>query len=80
MLLVTSLPSLLAHHHIGVAGLAASMVLLGLGTGAIKAVVAPFIGDQYTNTQQQLMIRKDGQKVVVDRALTLEYVYNVLYW
>ncbi|OQD98299.1 hypothetical protein PENSOL_c009G01338 [Penicillium solitum] len=34
-------------------GLAFAMVLLGLGTGGIKATVSPFIGDQYTVSTPQ---------------------------
>lgn len=63
-----------------IAGLALSMVLLGLGTGGVKATVSPFIGDQYTTMTPQLVVRKNGEKVIADRTLTLQYIYNILYW
>ncbi|KAK4866681.1 hypothetical protein LT330_008234 [Penicillium expansum] len=61
-------------------GLALAMVLLGLGTGGIKATVSPFIGDQYTVLAPQLVAMKKGERVIVDRTLTLRYIYNVFYW
>lgn len=41
--LLTSLPSLFSHGS-GVAGLAITMVLIGLGVGGTKAAITPFIG------------------------------------
>ncbi|EFR02827.1 peptide transporter PTR2-A [Nannizzia gypsea CBS 118893] len=78
-LFVTSLPSV-TKGSIKIAGLAISMVFLGLGTGGVRATVSPFIGDQYTVLKPQLIVTKSGKKIVTDRTLTLQYIYNVLYW
>jgi Dipeptide/tripeptide permease len=56
------------------------MVLLGLGTGGIKATVSPFIGDQYTVLTPQFVVTNKGERVIADRTLTLQYIYNVFYW
>lgn len=56
------------------------MISLGLGTGGIKATMSPFIGDQYTIVAPQLLLLQNGEKVVADRMLTLQYIYNVFYW
>lgn len=56
------------------------MVLLGLGTGGIKATVSPFIGDQYAVLTPQLVVTNKGERVIVDRTLTLQYIYNIFYW
>lgn len=45
VLFVTSLPAV-QEHSVKVVGLALSMILLGLGTGGIKATISPFIGLQ----------------------------------
>ncbi|KAF3407214.1 Peptide transporter PTR2 [Talaromyces pinophilus] len=79
VLFVTSLPAV-EEHSVKVAGLAISMVLLGLGTGGIKATISPFIGDQYSTMTPQLVATKSGERVVTDRMLTLQYIYNVFYW
>ncbi|KAJ5519177.1 oligopeptide transporter, partial [Penicillium expansum] len=79
VLFVTSLPAV-TQVSIKTFGLALAMVLLGLGTGGIKATVSPFIGDQYTVLAPQLVAMKKGERVIVDRTLTLRYIYNVFYW
>lgn len=79
ILVVTSIPSI-SQRSVQTTGLAMSMVLLGLGTGGVKATVSPFIGDQYTPTRPQLVIQNNGKRVIADRTLTLQYIYNVLYW
>ncbi|KAK2879510.1 hypothetical protein FQN49_000812 [Arthroderma sp. PD_2] len=79
VLFITSLPSV-TRDTVKIAGLVVSMVLLGLGTGGVKATVSPFIGDQYTTMVPQLVVRKNGESVIADRTLTLQYIYNVFYW
>jgi hypothetical protein len=79
VLFVTSLPSVTTETA-KVAGLAISLFLLGLGNGGVKAVVSPFIGDQYTVMTPQLVVRKGGERIIVDRTLTMQYIYNVFYW
>ena len=79
ILFVTSLPSVTTETA-KIAGLALSLFLLGLGNGGVKGVVSPFIGDQYTVMTPQLAVRKGGERVIVDRTLTMQYIYNVFYW
>ncbi|KMU78476.1 peptide transport protein PTR2 [Coccidioides immitis RMSCC 3703] len=78
LLFVTSLPYV-TKDSIKIAGLALSMVFLGLGTGGVRATVSPFIGDQYTVSAPQLIVTKNGERLIADRTLTLQYIYNVLY-
>ncbi|KAL7904102.1 PTR2 domain-containing protein [Trichoderma velutinum] len=79
VLLITSLP-VVKTQITKVVGLGFAMVLLALGTGGVKATASPFIGDQYAETVPQLIVTKKGENVVTDRALTLQYIYNVSYW
>ncbi|KAK3358787.1 peptide transporter PTR2-A [Lasiosphaeria hispida] len=79
VLFITSL-SFVESEATKIAGLAVGMILLGLGTGGVKATASPFIGDQYSIADPRLVVTKTGERVVVDRALTLQYIYNVFYW
>ncbi|KAI9745050.1 MAG: hypothetical protein M1818_001328 [Claussenomyces sp. TS43310] len=79
VMFVTSLPGL-GQPETGRGGLGATMILLGLAAGGVKAAIAAFIGDQYTPTTPQLITKKNGERVVGDRTLTIQYIFNVYYW
>ncbi|KAJ5147427.1 hypothetical protein N7526_000779 [Penicillium atrosanguineum] len=61
-------------------GFVAGAVLIAIGLGGVQASVQPFIADQYTETDMRIRTNKKGQKVVEDRELTIQYIYNVYYW
>ncbi|RKL43037.1 hypothetical protein BFJ72_g4450 [Fusarium proliferatum] len=63
-----------------VVGLGFAMIVLGIGTAGVKATASPFIGDQYAETAPQVTTTKKGERVIADRALTLQFIYNVSYW
>jgi POT family proton-dependent oligopeptide transporter len=52
VLFVTSLPAV-EDHSTELAGLAISMILLGLGIGGIKATISPFIGSSFMSIAGQ---------------------------
>jgi POT family proton-dependent oligopeptide transporter len=64
----------------GLSGLIVSMVLVGLGGGGFRAIMVPFIADQYTETEPRIITLKTGEQVITDRQLTLQYIYNLYYW
>lgn len=61
-------------------GLIAAMVLIGLGTGGLKACIAPLCGEQSTGEAERLETLKSGEVVVVDPALTTARVFMWYYW
>ena len=79
ILVITSVPSAL-RSHAGLPGLIVSMVIIGIGLGGIKACVSPFMADQYTNVKMRVETRKSGEKVIVDRDLTIKGIYSLYYW
>ncbi|KAI0893408.1 MFS general substrate transporter [Annulohypoxylon nitens] len=79
VLVATSIPSAL-EHGAGIAGLAVTMVLVGLGHGGLSAVMYPFIADQIPNTKPQVKRNKAGELIVTDRKLSVQYVFNGYYW
>jgi proton-dependent oligopeptide transporter, POT family len=79
VLFVTALPPVLAKGAAG-PGLAVAMVLIAFGAGGVKTTVSPFVADQYTKTRLEIHTLKSGERVILDRTLTLQYIYNMWYW
>ena len=36
--------------------------------------------DQYTEMLPQVKVKKNGEKCITDRELTIQYIYNIFYW
>lgn len=56
-------------------GLVTSMVIIGIGTGGIKANVSPMCAEQYQTTGTYIRTLKTGERVVVDQALTTQRIF-----
>lgn len=52
------------------------MVVIGLGTGSIKANVTPMCAEQYRPDTAYTKQLKSGEWVVVDPELTVERMFN----
>jgi len=78
ILVTTSIPqdSMAGH----TAGLIIAMVIIGLGTGGIKANVSALIVEQYTNTKRYIKTLKNGERVIVDPTITIQRMYTWFYW
>ncbi|KAL1596498.1 peptide transporter ptr2 [Paraconiothyrium brasiliense] len=66
-------------HEAGLGGLIAAMILIGLGQGGMTAVMVVFIGDQVPESKPTVVCIKD-KLVVVDRKVTIQFVFNALFW
>jgi POT family proton-dependent oligopeptide transporter len=64
----------------GFGGLVAAMVIIGLGTGGIKANVTPMCAEQYQNAEPVLKTLKSGERVAVDPELTVQRLFMWFYW
>ncbi|KAF2758421.1 hypothetical protein EJ05DRAFT_451916 [Pseudovirgaria hyperparasitica] len=78
ILVITALPISL-EHNAGLGGLIASMVFIGLGQGGLNSVIFVLIGDQIPDTAP-VVTRRRGKLVVVDRQITIQFVFNFLFW
>ncbi|KAL2198321.1 oligopeptide transporter [Corynascus similis CBS 632.67] len=79
IMFATSLPVAL-DNGAGIPGLALSMVFIGLGVGAVKSTISPFIGDQYSQEKPQVVCRRDGKLAIVDGSRTIQFLFNAFYW
>lgn len=79
VLLLTSLPVAI-EHGASLGGLVTAMVIIGLGTGGIKANVSPLIAEQYTVTKPYVRtLKKNGNRVIVDPTTTVQSIFMIFY-
>ncbi|KAJ5062757.1 POT family-domain-containing protein [Bipolaris maydis] len=64
----------------GFGGLVTAMVVIGLGTGSIKANVTPMCAEQYEPDVAYTKQLATGEWVIVDPELTVERMFNWFYW
>jgi len=78
VLFLTALPTSI-EHGAALGGLVVSLILIGIGTGGIKANVSPLIAEQYTETRPTTRLLSNGERVIVDPALTIQRIYMIYY-
>lgn len=49
-----------------------ALIMIGLGTGGIKTNVSSLIAEQYTGPNEAIRVTRSGEKVIVDRDLTIQ--------
>ncbi|CRG83377.1 Peptide transporter PTR2 [Talaromyces islandicus] len=78
VLVVSSLP--LAHDRgLSFSGMFLSLFLIGIGTGGIKTNVNSLIAEQYTGPKKAVQVLKSGEKVLVDKDLTLQRIFTTFF-
>ncbi|PGH23690.1 hypothetical protein AJ80_02296 [Polytolypa hystricis UAMH7299] len=78
ILFCTSLPVAI-ENGAALGGLIAAMIVIGLGTGGIKANISPLIAEQIKSKKAWVKTLKSGERVIVDPAVTIERVYMIFY-
>lgn len=79
ILWATSLPTSL-DHGAGTGGFIAAIIVIGFGTGGIKANIAPLIADQYQRAGMAVKtIEKSGERVIIDPAIAYQRIYMIFY-
>lgn len=61
-------------------GLLLAMVIIGLGTGGIKANVSPLIGEQYRNEKYRLVYTKNETQAIISPVVTIQSIFMVFYY
>lgn len=79
ILAVTAIPQSL-RNGAGEGGFIVSILLTGIGTGGIKANVAPLIAEQYTRRHMEIALDKKGNRVIIDPYITVQHIYMMFYW
>ncbi|KAF7874202.1 hypothetical protein EAF04_002874 [Stromatinia cepivora] len=79
VLVLTSLPISL-ENGAGLGGFIAAILIIGVGTGGIKSNVSPLIADQYTRKRMAIKVLENGERVIIDPAVTIQRIYLIFYW
>ncbi|KAJ5894043.1 hypothetical protein N7495_005734 [Penicillium taxi] len=79
ILFATSFPSEMAAG-IATPGFGVGAFLIAVGLGGVQSSIQPFIAEQYTDHEMRIRVTKQGERVVEDREVTIQYIYNLYYW
>ncbi|KAJ7266315.1 PTR2-domain-containing protein [Mycena rebaudengoi] len=79
VLVVAGIPSVIAGGK-AIAPFVISILLLALGTGFIKACIAPIIADQTVIKVQSIKTLPSGERVIVDPGATIQSMLMIYYW
>lgn len=81
-LLILTLTSIPAAIDSGAAfpGFIVSIIIIGLGTGGIKANVSPLVAEQYRSKSAYVKTLENGDRVIVTPQATYQKIFNYFYW
>lgn len=78
ILVGSATPPALANTQLALGLLILSIVIIGLGAGAIRTNVSPMIAEQYTGKLRKHVL-SSGEVVILSPALTIQSIYMWLY-
>ncbi|SAM07058.1 hypothetical protein [Absidia glauca] len=61
-------------------GFIVSILIIGLGTGGIKANVSPLVAEQYRSRSAYIKTLANGDRVIVTPQATYQKIFNMFYW
>jgi len=77
ILIISSIPPVIAHPKGALAALSLAMIIMGLGTGGFKSNISPLIAEQQRLLRPFVSQTKSGERVVVNPTLTTSRIYMV---
>jgi len=80
LLIVTAIPPVIVHPNGSLACLVVAMIVMGLGTGGFKSNLSPLIAEQQRSLKPFVRVAKNGERVVVDPAMTTARIYMWFYF
>ena len=79
ILTVTAIPSAIASGS-AFPGYVVAIIIIGMGTGGIKANVSPLVAEQYQDKKPYVKTTKKGERVIVSPQATYQRIFNMFYW
>lgn len=81
ILIVATIPSVIAHPHGAVAAFSIGLIIFGVGVGGFKPNISPLIAEQYEvrHPKQYIKVQKSGERTIVDPVMTVSRIYMYFY-
>ncbi|KAG9234524.1 putative peptide transporter ptr2 [Amylocarpus encephaloides] len=79
ILVISAIPPVIVHPHSAIACFAVGIVVMGVGVGGFKSNISPLIAEQCTETRMLVKTLKNGERVIMDPAVTVSRVYLYFY-
>lgn len=79
ILTLTAIPSSIASGS-AFPGFVVAIIIIGMGTGGIKANVSPLVAEQYQDKKPYVITNKKGERVIVSPQATYQRIFNMFYW
>ncbi|KJK66784.1 POT family protein [Aspergillus parasiticus SU-1] len=81
VLIIASLPQVIAHPSGALGCFIVGLVLFGIGVGGFKSNIAPLIAEQHKETRHYIKrLPKTGERVIVDPAQTITRIFLYFYF
>ncbi|KTW29526.1 uncharacterized protein T551_02142 [Pneumocystis jirovecii RU7] len=79
VLIFTSLPFAI-ERNLSLAGMIIAMIIIGLGTGGIKANVSPLVAEQYHLEKPIVKTLPTNERVIIDYDVTIQRIFLLFYF
>ncbi|VDB95653.1 unnamed protein product [Peniophora sp. CBMAI 1063] len=80
VLIISAIPPVLEKPNGALGALVVAILIMGLGTGGFKSNISPLIAEQQRSLKPYVMTKANGERVIVDPALTTSRVYMYFYF
>lgn len=77
ILIISSIPPVIAHPKGALAALSFAIIIMGLGTGGFKSNISPLVAEQQRHLRPFISQSKSGERVVINPTLTTSRIYMV---
>ncbi|KAH8590996.1 Ptr2 peptide transporter [Bisporella sp. PMI_857] len=79
ILILSAIPPVITKPHNSLAAFIIGLIIMGTGTGAFKPNISPLIAEQLPLTRMTIRTKPNGERVIVDPAVTSSRVYHYFY-
>ncbi|KAF5310118.1 hypothetical protein D9619_010183 [Psilocybe cf. subviscida] len=78
LLVIAALPRIIANGN-ALPVFIIAIIAMGIGTGVFRGNISPLIAEQYKKSKLFVVVTKNGERVIVDPALTIARIYMYFY-